>query len=176
MRVSLRWLREFIDIPLTHPDEIEQVLAGLGHEVNAIETLGIPFTGVEVARVASIRPHPDADKIRLVTVQRGAGTQEVVCGAWNFDEGDIVTLATVGAVLPGGFEIGARDIRGVVSEGMICSERELGLGDQHDGILVLRGDFEIGRDFAEYLELPDVVFDLAITPNRPDATCLIAER
>jgi phenylalanyl-tRNA synthetase beta chain len=173
MRVSLRWLREFIDLPLEDPIEISDLLAGLGHEVEGIETLGVPFTGVEVARVEAIRPHPDADKIRLVTVDRGGSTQEVVCGAWNFDVGDLVTLATVGAVLPGDFEIGAREIRGVVSEGMICSERELGFGDEHDGILVLEGDYELGRDFADYLELPDVVFDLSITPNRPDAMSML---
>ena len=136
----------------------------------------MPFTGVEIARVEAIRPHPDADKIRLVTVDRGASTQEVVCGAWNFDVGDVVTLATVGAVLPGDFEIGAREIRGVVSQGMICSERELGFGDDHEGILVLSGDYELGRDFADYLELPDVVFDLSITPNRPDAMSMLGHR
>lgn len=173
MRVSLRWLREFIDLPVSDPTEIADVLAGLGHEVEGIDVVDVPFTGVEVARVSTIRPHPDADKIRLVTVTRRTGDQEVVCGAWNFEEGDLVALATVGAVLPGGFEVGAREIRGVVSEGMICSERELGLGDNHEGILVLRGDLEVGRDFTDYLELPDVVFDLAITSNRPDAMSML---
>jgi phenylalanyl-tRNA synthetase beta chain len=166
-------LREFVDIPTDDPDEIGDLLAGLGHEVESIERLDVPFTGVEIARVESIRPHPDADKIRLVTVDRGGTSQEVVCGAWNFDVGDVVALATVGAVLPGGFEIGSREIRGVVSQGMICSERELGFGDEHDGILVLEGDYELGRDFVDYLELPDVVFDLSITPNRPDAMSML---
>ena len=173
MRVSLRWLNEFIDLPLSDPAEVGELLAGLGHEVEGIEVLESPFTGVEVAQVAAIRPHPDADKIRLVTVDRGSGTQEVVCGAWNFEVGDLVTLATVGAVLPGGFEIGAREIRGVVSDGMICSEQELGFGEDHEGILVLQGEYELGRDFTEYLELPDVVFDLSITPNRPDAMSML---
>jgi phenylalanyl-tRNA synthetase beta chain len=173
MRVSQRWLAEFLDVGDMDPAELGDLLAGLGHEVEGIDTLEVPFTGVEVARVDAIRPHPDADKIRLVTVDRGAITQEVVCGAWNFDVGDVVTLATVGAVLPGGFEIGAREIRGVVSEGMICSERELGFGDDHEGILVLSGNYEVGRDFADYLELPDVVFDLSITPNRPDAMSML---
>jgi phenylalanyl-tRNA synthetase beta chain len=173
MRVSLRWLREFIDLPLSDPGEIGDLLAGLGHEVEGIEVLEAPFSGIEVAKVESIRPHPDADKIRLVTVDRGGKTQEVVCGAWNFEQGDLVTLATVGAILPGGFEIGAREIRGVVSEGMICSEQELGFGDDHEGILVLQGEYEPGRDFTEYLELPDVVFDLSITPNRPDAMSML---
>lgn len=173
MRVSRRWLAEFIDLPTQDPAELADLFAGLGHEVEGVETLEVPFTGVEIARVEAIRPHPDADKIRLVTVDRGTGTQEVVCGAWNFEVGDVVTLATVGAVLPGGFEIGARQIRGVVSEGMICSERELGFGDDHEGILVLTGAYELGRDFAEYLELPDVIFDLSITPNRPDAMSML---
>ncbi len=173
MKVSLRWLREFVDVPMEDSVEIGDLLAGLGHEVEGIEVLEVPFTGVEVARVESIRPHPDADKIRLVTVDRGDSSQEVVCGAWNFDVGDLVPLATVGAVLPGDFEIGAREIRGIVSEGMICSERELGFGDEHDGILVLEGDYELGRDFVDYLELPDVIFDLSITPNRPDAMSML---
>lgn len=173
MRVSLKWLREFVDIPMTDPAGIGDLLAGLGHEVEGMEILKAPFTGVEVARVESIRPHPDADKIRLVTVDRGTGSQEVVCGAWNFKVGDLVTLATVGAVLPGDFEIGAREIRGVVSEGMICSERELGFGEDHEGIMVLQGDYQPGRDFTEYLELPDVIFDLSITPNRPDAMSML---
>lgn len=173
MRVSLNWLREFVDLPMTDPVEIGDLLAGLGHEVEGVEVLDKPFTGVEVAKVEGIRPHPNADKIRLVTVDRGTGTQEVVCGAWNFEVGDLVTLATVGAVLPGDFEIGAREIRGVVSHGMICSEQELGFGDDHEGILVLQGDYQPGRDFTEYLELPDVVFDLSITPNRPDAMSML---
>lgn len=173
MRVSLRWLRDYVDLPMSDPREIGDLLAGLGHEVEGIETLEAPFSGVEVARVESIRPHPNADKIRLVTVDRGSGTQEVVCGAWNFEVGDLVVLASVGAVLPGDFKITAREIRGVVSQGMICSERELGFGDDHEGIMVLAGQYDVGRDLADYLELPDVVFDLSITPNRPDAMSML---
>jgi phenylalanyl-tRNA synthetase beta chain len=106
-------------------------------------------------------------------VTTGGDPIAVVCGAWNFDAGAIVPFAVPGAVLPGGFEIGRREIRGVLSNGMICSERELGLGDDHAGILVLESDAPIGVDFTEYVELPDVVFDLAITPNRPDAMSMI---
>ncbi len=169
MRASLRWLREFVDIPETDPDKLAHVLLMLGLEVESIDRYEARFTGVEVGRVASIRPHPDADKIRLATVERASGSQEVVCGAWNFGEGDLIALAVDGAVLPGGFEIGAREIRGVVSHGMICSERELDLGDDHEGILVLDESFEIGDNFAEVIGLPDVVFDIDVTSNRPDA-------
>lgn len=169
MRASLRWLQEFIELPETDPDRLAHVLLMLGLEVEAIDRYEADFAGIEVARVESIRPHPDADKIRLATVTRVSGSQEVVCGAWNFAEGDLVALAVEGAVLPGGFEIGAREIRGVTSHGMLCSERELNLGDDHEGILVLDGSFEVGDDFADSLELPDVVFDIDVTSNRPDA-------
>ncbi|NND13211.1 MAG: phenylalanine--tRNA ligase subunit beta [Acidimicrobiia bacterium] len=169
MRASLRWLREFVDIPETDPDRVAHVLLMLGLEVESIDRYDPEFTGVEVGRVASIRAHPDADKIRLATVERASGSQEVVCGAWNFGEGDLIALAVEGAVLPGGFEIGAREIRGVVSNGMICSEKELHLGDDHDGILVLDESFNVGDDFAEVVGLPDVVFDIDVTSNRPDA-------
>jgi phenylalanyl-tRNA synthetase beta chain len=142
----------------------------LGLEVEAVDRYSADFSGVEVARVTAIRAHPDADKIRLATVERGSGaTQEVVCGAWNFGEGDLVALAIEGAVLPGGFEITAREIRGVVSNGMLCSESELQMGDDHDGIIVLDESFNVGANFADVVGLPDAVFDIDVTSNRPDA-------
>ena len=170
MSVSLRWLSEFVDLPTSDPGELEEVLSSLGLEVEGIETIEAPFTGVVVARVLEVKPHPNADKLRLVRVDRGGGEQEVVCGAWNFEAGAIVPLATVGAVLAGGLEVGEREIRGVTSLGMICSEAELGLGEEAGGILVLEEGFAtVGTDFAAALPYPDVVFDLSITPNRPDA-------
>ncbi len=115
-------------------------------------------------------PHPDADRIRLADIDFGGGRQlRVVCGAPNIEAGMIVPFAQVGAVLPGDFKIEKRKIRGVVSEGMLCSARELGLGEDHSGILSLPAGTELGGDVREVLGLNDVVFDLAITPNRPDA-------
>jgi len=170
MKVSLRWLNEFVDLPTADPAELEDVLSNLGLEVEGIEVIEALFTGVVVARVLEVRQHPNADKLRLVRVDRGDGEQEVVCGAWNFEAGALVPLATVGAVLEGGLEVGEREIRGVTSLGMICSETELGLGEDAAGILVLEEGFAaIGADFAAALPYPDVVFDISITPNRSDA-------
>jgi phenylalanyl-tRNA synthetase beta chain len=173
MKVSLRWLADYIDLPTQDPGELRTALAALGHEVEGVEILGADWAGVVVAEVLTVEPHPNADKVRLCSVTTGGDPIAVVCGAWNFDAGAIVPFAVPGAVLPGGFEIGRREIRGVQSNGMICSERELGLGDDHAGILVLEPDAPVGVDFTEYIELPDVVFDLAITPNRPDAMSMI---
>ena len=106
-------------------------------------------------------------------VTTGRDQVEVVCGAWNFESGAKVAFAVPGAVLPGGMEIGRREIRGIESAGMILSERELGLGDDHAGILVLDADAPVGVDFTELVALPDVIFDLEITPNRPDAMSMI---
>jgi phenylalanyl-tRNA synthetase beta chain len=173
MRVSLRWLADYIDLPTTDPQELRQVFASLGHEVEGVDHLEVDWQGVVVARVDHIRPHPAADKVRLCMVNTGQESIEVVCGAWNFDEGAKVAFARPGAVLAGGFEIGRRTIRGVESVGMICSEKELGLGDDHTGILVLDPDTPLGVDFAELVSRPDVVFDLTITPNRPDAMSMV---
>ena len=173
MKVPLRWLQEFIDLPVTDPAELALVIDMLGHEVEGYEVLEPAWSEVVVGRVEQIGAHPDADKVRVCQVDVGGGPEQIICGAWNFSEGAYVAVARPGAVLPGGFEIGRRTIRGVDSNGMICSEKELGLGDDHTGILVLEGEPAIGSDFTELLELPDVVFDLAITPNRPDAMSMV---
>ena len=173
MKLPLRWLQEYIDLPVTDPAELALVIDMLGHEVEGYEVLEPGWSEVVVGRVEQIEAHPDADKVRVCQVDVGSGPEQIICGAWNFGEGALVAVARPGAVLPGGFEIGRRTIRGVDSNGMICSEKELGLGEDHAGILVLDGEPEIGTDFTELLELPDVVFDLAITPNRPDAMSLV---
>ncbi len=173
MKVPLVWLQEFIDLPTADPTELSEVLAMIGHDVEGFEVLDPDWTNVIVGRVAEIAPHPDADKIRVCGVDTGSGAEQIICGAWNFDEGAYVAVARPGAVLPGGLEIGRRTIRGVESKGMICSERELGLGDDHAGILVLDGSPELGTDLANLVELPDVVFDLSITTNRPDAMSIV---
>lgn len=169
MKVPLRWLSEFVDLPTEDPAEISEVLWMLGHEVEGWEILVAGWTDVYVGKVLSIEAHPDADKIRVCQVDSGRGPEQIICGAWNFDEGATVAVARPGSVLPGDFSISVRSIRGVESNGMICSEAELGLGRDHDGILVLDGSPQIGTPLVEILELPDVVFDLTITPNRPDA-------
>ncbi|MDH3517414.1 MAG: phenylalanine--tRNA ligase subunit beta, partial [Acidimicrobiia bacterium] len=173
MKVSLRWLSEYIDLPTKDPEELRSAFASLGHEVEGIEKLVADWSGVVIARVEEVGPHPNADKVRFCRVDAGQGLVDVVCGAWNFEQGAIVAYARPGAVLAGGFEIGSREIRGVLSHGMICSERELGLGDEHAGILVLDDSAPVGEDFADHIALPDVIFDLTITPNRPDAMSMV---
>lgn len=173
MKVPLIWLQEFIDLPTTDVGELSYALDMLGLTVENVEMLRPGWSDVLVGQVLEIAPHPDADKIRVCQVDTGGGPSQIICGAWNFEAGAIVPVAAPGAVLPGDFEIGRRNIRGVESNGMICSEQELGIGDDHAGILVLDGDPKIGTPFADYVELPDVVFDLEITPNRPDAMSIL---
>jgi phenylalanyl-tRNA synthetase beta chain len=170
MKASLRWIREFVDLPTDDLAELGEVLSNLGIEVEGVERIEADFSGVVVAKVLDVAKHPNADKVRIATLDAGAGPVEVVCGAWNFEAGATVAYATVGAVLPGGFEVGEKEIRGVKSPGMICSEIEMGLGEEAGGILVLEDGYaEPGTDFAGTLQYPDAVFDLSITPNRPDA-------
>ncbi len=175
MKVSLNWLSDYITLPTQDAAVIKEAFESLGHEVEGVEELEPDWTEVVIAEVVGIEPHPDADKVRLcqVVYDEARTPVDVVCGAWNFDVGAIVPFAKPGAVLPGGFEIGRRKIRGVQSNGMICSERELEIGEDAAGILVLDAAAPVGADFAEYVDLPDVVFDLSITPNRPDAMSMM---
>jgi len=173
MLISLRWLQEFVELPTDDPGEIADVLAAIGHEVEGYQTLTPDWKDVNVGEVIGVEEHPDADRIRVCQVDAGSGIEQIICGAWNFEQGAKVAVALPGAILAGGLEIGRRNIRGVDSNGMICSERELGLGADHEGILVLDGDPEIGTPLTDLIELPDVIFDLSITPNRPDAMSLV---
>src|SRR6478672_1102004 len=171
MRAPLSWIRDFtpLDDSVADAATIADALNQLGLEVEAIERPGDEIQGVVAARILDVLPHPDADKIRLADVDFGSGQLRVVCGAPNIEPGMVVPFARVGATLPGAFEITKRKIRGVVSEGMLCSARELGLGDDHAGILPLDGGAELGRDVREVLGLDDTIFDVSITTNRPDA-------
>ncbi len=173
MKVTLSWLREFVDVPDLPPDALVEVFESLGHEVEDWHVLDASFTDVVVGRVLEVGPHPNADKVRLTKVDVGDHILEIICGAWNFDAGAVVPVAIPGAVLGGDFTIERREIRGVTSNGMICSETELGLGDESSGIMVLDDDYpsaagSIGAPFAGVIGLPDVWFDLGVTPNRPD--------
>ncbi len=173
MKVSLAWMAEYVDLPTTDPESIATIFGNLGHEVDGYELLTPQFSDVFVGKVLSVQAHPNADKVRLCSVDTGNGPTDIVCGAWNFEAGAVVPVAVPGAVLGGDFVITERDIRGVTSHGMICSSAELGLGEDRDGILVLDEALPIGSSFLDHVELPDVVFDLAITPNRPDAMSMV---
>ncbi len=174
MRVSLNWLKEYVDVPTSDPDELARAFDMLGHAVEEVEHYTVGWTDVVIGKVLSVEAHPNADNVRVTQVDIGDGQEhQIICGARNFDAGAVVPVAIPGAVLPGDFEIGTRTIRGVDSHGMICSERELGLGELHEGIMVLHDDAPIGQPFESILELPDVVFDLEITSNRPDAMGMV---
>jgi phenylalanyl-tRNA synthetase beta chain len=176
MRAPLSWIRDFtpVDAPVA---DLVAALNQLGLEVEGVEQPGAEVTGVIAARVLDVTRHPDADKLSLVDVAIGSGTDapttRVVCGAPNVVAGMVVPYAPSGATLPGGFTLERRKIRGQVSDGMLCSAQELGLGEDHSGILGLDANAELGADVRELLGLDDVIFDLAITPNRPDAMCIV---
>ncbi|HUP71313.1 MAG TPA: phenylalanine--tRNA ligase subunit beta [Acidimicrobiales bacterium] len=170
MRVPLSWLRDFAPFE-GDPVALGETFDDLGMVVEGRDRVGEGLDGVVVARVLDVRPHPKADRVRLTEVDAGDGRpRQVVCGAPNVAAGQLVALATIGAVLPGDFEISRRQVRGEWSEGMICSARELGLGEDADGIMVLPAGLEPGTAFAEAMGIAsDVVYDLAIEANRPDA-------
>jgi phenylalanyl-tRNA synthetase beta chain len=174
MRVPLSWLRDFAPVEGA-PEELAATLSDLGLVVEGMERVGEGLGDIVVARVLATRPHPGADRVQLADVDRGDGTTtQVVCGAFNFRAGDLVPFAPIGARLPGGLEIGRRRVRGQWSEGMLCSGAELGLSDDHDGIMVLPEGLLAGSPLTDALGItPDVVFDLDITPNRPDALCIL---
>lgn len=170
MRVPLSWLRDFA--PLTgHPADLAAALSGLGLVVEGVEAFGEGLGDVIVARVLATRPHPNADKVQVVDVDAGDGAElQIVCGAFNFAAGDLVPLAPVGARLPGGMQIGRRNVRGQWSNGMLCSGAELALSTDSDGIMILDPELSPGTPLTEALGIAaDVVFDLDVTPNRPDA-------
>jgi phenylalanyl-tRNA synthetase beta chain len=174
MKVSLSWMREFAPLEGS-AEEIAEQLTQLGMELESVTTVGGGLEGVVVARVLEVREHPDADRIRLVDVDAGDGHPlQICCGASNMAPGDLVPLATVGAVLPGGMEIAVRRMRGQVSNGMLCSARELELGEDHAGILVLDHEASPGTPIVDALELtPDVVFEIDALPNRPDTLSVL---
>ena len=173
MNVTLNWLKTYIDFKFS-ASELADRLTMLGVEVESVKQLGADLEGVIVGSVTSIRPHPNADKLVLCQVDTG-GTEElqIVCGAPNVREGMLAPVATIGATLPVGLTIKRAKLRGETSQGMLCSEKELGLSDDAAGLMELPTDTHLGIPLSEALGLDDVVFELEITPNRPDCLSLI---
>jgi len=171
MKVPCRWLADYVDIEITDAaiERLAERLTLAGLEVEGIERIG-PIAGIVVGRVISVEPHPDADKLSLCSVDDGNRSVDVVCGASNVVEGALVPLALDGAVLPGGMRIEKRKVRGVLSDGMICSKQELELEEKSDGIWILDPEFDVfvGQDLAELLEYDDAVLDFRVASNRPD--------
>ena len=172
MLISRAWLQQLIGgDPLPSDAELAALVTSLGLEVESVTRVGDRLSSIVVGRVESIEPHPDAKKLRLVQLFDGHEVRPVVCGAPNVPPpGGKVAFAPVGTVLPGGLEIAAREIRGVPSYGMICSEAELEIGADHDGIMVLPDAWEAGDRLCDRVPgVIDTIFELGITPNRPDA-------
>ncbi|NBS67152.1 MAG: phenylalanine--tRNA ligase subunit beta, partial [Betaproteobacteria bacterium] len=164
MRVPESWLRSFVATDWS-ADTIAERLTMAGLEVEEAAAAAPPFERVVVAEVRSVRPHPNADRLRVCEVDTGEGLATIVCGAPNVAQGMRVPCALPGAVLPGGLTIKPTTMRGVESQGMLCSARELGLSEDHAGLLALDSDAPVGQSLRAWLELNETVWLLKLTPN-----------
>jgi len=180
MKVLHSWLAEFVDLDGVDPDELGDMMSDLGLCCEEVRRIGGGLDGIVVAQVRALSPHPDADRIQLVQVDVGDGADlQICCGAFNMAVGDRVPLATLGTVMPGGLEIARRKLRGEWSNGMLCSAAEMELSDDSDGIYVLGADLvdptvALGTAISDVLGVePDVLYDLDLTPNRPDALSIL---
>lgn len=168
MKISENWLRASTDLAGISRAELLQKLTAAGLEVEDWQTIAPEFSGVVVAEIVECEKHPDADRLRVCKVNAGGELLQIVCGAPNARVGLKAPLATVGAVLPGGFKISVGKLRGVQSFGMLCSSTELGLPAENDGLRELPVDAPVGQDIRAYLDLDDAVIELKMTPNRSD--------
>lgn len=172
MLVSLKWLHDYVDIDLK-ANELAERLTMSGLEVDSIKVIRPAFDGVVVAKIISVKSHPNADKLYVCEVSDGSQKYPVVCGAKNVKSGDIVPLAKVGATIPGGYTIKSSILRGEKSDGMLCSEAELEIGDDSSGIMQLSRKLKLGAPLENALDLGDTVLDISITPNRADCLSMI---
>ena len=172
MIVTYNWIKEFVDCDLPAA-ELSHLLTMLGLEVERMEEIGGGMDEVVVARVAEKLQHPNADKLSLCKVDNGRELLTIVCGAQNFKEGDFVALAQIGATLPGDFKIKRSKIRGEESFGMLCSEKELGLAAESEGIMILPENFVLGTPLFDALGTKDTVFEIGLTPNRADCLSVV---
>ena len=168
MLISLNWLKQYVDIKES-VDEIANALTMIGQEVEAIDIQGKDLGNVVIGQIVEFDKHPNSDRLTLLKVNVGEEEPlQIICGATNHKLNDKVVVAKIGAVLPGNFKIKKSKIRDVESFGMLCSEAELGLAKESEGIIILPEDAPIGKEYREYAGLNDVIFELEITPNRPD--------
>ncbi|MGB7292613.1 MAG: phenylalanine--tRNA ligase subunit beta [Thermodesulfobacteriota bacterium] len=178
MRLTLSWVKEYVDFDAA-PEELAEKLTMSGLEVESLEYLGKGLEEIVVAEILKIRPHPDAKKLLLCDVSDGTKNYKIVCGAKNMEVNDKVALARPGTRLPRsgkfpeGITIEKTSIRGELSEGMLCSEVELGLGDDHEGIVILPEHSEVGGSIVNPLGLDEVVMEIGVTPNRPDCLSVV---
>ena len=170
MKVSLNWLKKYVDLENISTEEIVSKLTMSGLEVEEYFDQNEKYKNFIVGLVKSKEKHPDADKLTVCTVSDGNEDLQVICGATNVEAGQKIVFAPIGTTIPlGNFKIKKAKIRGVESHGMICAEDELELSDDHSGIMVLDENLEEGTSITEALGLNDVILEIAITPNRPDA-------
>jgi phenylalanyl-tRNA synthetase beta chain len=167
VRVPLSWLADHVDVDVPAATLADR-LTFAGVEIETVHRVGDDLAGILTARVLEVTQHPDADRLVLVRVEAGGEDRSVVCGARNFAPGDVVPWAAPGAKLPGGVEVGRRKVRGALSDGMLASARELGVFDDHSGILVLPPDTPVGVDVVEAVDLRDTVLEVKTAPNRGD--------
>jgi phenylalanyl-tRNA synthetase beta chain len=177
MKISYNWLKQYLDFDQS-PYEVAEILTLTGLEVEEVTQIGSTLEGVVVGKVLTCEKHPNADKLSLCTVDTGTEVVQIVCGAPNVAAGQTVAVATVGTELPLALPDGSNlvikksKIRGEVSEGMICAEDELGIGEDHSGIMVLSDSFKLGTPISKVIDTRvDYVFEIGLTPNRPDASC-----
>ncbi|HSH39244.1 MAG TPA: phenylalanine--tRNA ligase subunit beta, partial [Chthoniobacterales bacterium] len=167
MKFSTNWLHEFVELPES-TDELADLLTFAGVEIEGIEQRGGNFDNVVVAQIRESLQHPNADRLSVCQVDDGSGaSRQIVCGAKNYKVGDKVPLALPGAALPNGLKIKASKLRGVESQGMLCSPSELKVSEDSDGLLILEPDAPLGAPFASLYQ-PDTILDVEITPNRSD--------
>ena len=169
MKISVNWLKQYINIDI-EPDVLLKGLTALGIEVEEVEIQSKKLDKFVIGKVLEKKKHPNADKLSVCKVDAGTGEiLNIVCGAPNVDAGQTVCVALIGAIIPiGEFEIKKAKLRGEPSEGMICSAKELNLGDDHTGIMVLEDRLPVGTPFAEYLGQNDIIIDISILPNKGD--------
>ncbi len=173
MKLSLHWLKDFVDCPWG-ARELGERLTMAGFELESVTLAAPPFSGVVVAEIVSCAKHPQADKLQVCQVSTGAGPAlQIVCGAKNARAGLRTALANVGAVLPGDLRIKAAQLRGVDSAGMLCSAKELGLAETSDGIVELPAAAALGADIRVAMGLDDEILEIAVTPNRGDAMSVL---
>lgn len=172
MKFTVNWLKNYLDFDFTG-QELADRLTMLGLEVDSVTSLYPDLTGIRVARIVAVQPHPNADRLSLCDVDDGEGMRRVVCGAPNARAGLMTALATPGTVMPGGMKIAAAKIRGEASAGMLCSAVELGIGGAKSGIMELSPDLIPGQSLVEALGLRDTLLEVDLTPNRPDCASVI---
>ena len=168
MKILRSWLNDWIDVSDISDDDLSNAFESLGFEIDNFKQISPNYSDIVVGKVIELYQHPNADKVRVTKVDVGSKVYEIVCGAWNFDVEAVVPVALPKSIIKDNFQIDKREIRGVQSNGMICSASELDLWDDHAGILKLSENTKVGSDFAKIYSSVDTIWEIGVTPNRGD--------